>query len=220
MVFDSYCDSGFDEPDNSAIAMALWCSIRTFATHASELGNQQPSEPVFFVKPNNCIQRDGPIRVSSHPGSVHHEVECVIRLGNKLEVEAIAVGLDLTDRDVQSQLRQEQLPWSRGKCFRGSAVIGNFTTWSGDFDSLCDGSLILTLSVNGEVRQKDRLSSMTIKPSVQIESLVQWAPVQPSDYLFTGTPSGVAQLHPGDKVIARLQTVDGKVISSIDSVCV
>ena len=53
--------------------MALWCAIRTFAEHAVELGNEQPPEPVFFVKPNNCIQRSGPIKVSKHPGSVHHE---------------------------------------------------------------------------------------------------------------------------------------------------
>ena len=83
--------------------MAVWCSIRTFAKHAQELGNNQPAEPIFFVKPNNCIVRSGPIHVSSHPGSVHHEVECVIRLGNDLQPEAIAVGLDLTDRATQSQ---------------------------------------------------------------------------------------------------------------------
>ena len=100
--------------------MALWCSIRTFAKHAHELGNEQPPEPVFFVKPNNCIQRSGPIQVSSHPGSVHHEIECVIRLGNDLSPEAIAVGLDLTDRVTQSELRAEQLPWSKGKCFEAA----------------------------------------------------------------------------------------------------
>lgn len=200
--------------------MALWCSIRTFAKHAQELGNEQPPEPVFFVKPNNCIQRNGPIQVSSHPGSVHHEIECVIRLGNDLSPEAIAVGLDLTDRVTQSELRAEQLPWSKGKCFRGSGVIGGFHAFTGQFDDLCNGDYSLELTVNGESRQVANLSSMSITPLQQMDSLLTWAPVVTGDYLFTGTPSGVAELQVGDEVNAVLIGKDGSVISQISTVCV
>ena len=200
--------------------MALWCSIRTFAKHAQELGNEQPPEPVFFVKPNNCIQRSGPIQVSSHPGSVHHEIECVIRLGNDLSPEAIAVGLDLTDRVTQSELRAEQLPWSKGKCFRGSGIIGGFHAFIGQFDDLCNGDYSLELTVNGESRQVANLSSMSITPQQQMDSLLTWAPVVAGDYLFTGTPSGVAELQVGDEVNATLIGKDGSVISQISAVCV
>lgn len=200
--------------------MALWCSIRTFAKHAQELGNEQPPEPVFFVKPNNCIQRSGPIQVSSHPGSVHHEIECVIRLGNDLSPEAIAVGLDLTDRDTQSELRSEQLPWSKGKCFRGSGVIGGFHAFIGQFDDLCNGDYSLELTVNGESRQVANLSTMSITPQQQVDSLLTWAPVVAGDYLFTGTPSGVAELQVGDEVNAVLIGKDGSIISQISTVCV
>ena len=200
--------------------MALWCSIRTFAKHAQELGNEQPPEPVFFVKPNNCIQRIGPIQVSSHPGSVHHEIECVIKLGNDLSPEAIAVGLDLTDRVTQSELRAEQLPWSKGKCFRGSGIIGGFHAFIGQFDDLCNGDYSLELTVNGESRQVANLSSMSITPQQQMDSLLTWAPVVAGDYLFTGTPSGVAELQVGDEVNAVLIGKDGSVISQISAVCV
>ena len=200
--------------------MALWCSIRTFAKHAQELGNEQPPEPVFFVKPNNCIQRSGPIQVSSHPGSVHHEVECVIKLGNDLTPEAIAVGLDLTDRVTQSDLRAEQLPWSKGKCFRGSGIIGGAYPFTGQFDDLCNGDYSLELTVNGESRQVANLSTMSITPQQQMGSLLTWAPVVAGDYLFTGTPSGVAELQVGDEVDAILIGKDGSVISQISSVCV
>jgi 2-keto-4-pentenoate hydratase/2-oxohepta-3-ene-1,7-dioic acid hydratase in catechol pathway len=200
--------------------MALWCSIRTFAKHAQELGNEQPPEPVFFVKPNNCIQRSGPIQVSSHPGSVHHEVECVIKLGDDLSPEAIAVGLDLTDRVTQSELRAEQLPWSKGKCFRGSGIIGGFYPFTGQFDDLCNGDYSLELTVNGESRQVANLSTMSITPQQQMGSLLTWAPVVAGDYLFTGTPSGVAELQVGDEVDAILIGKDGSVISQISSVCV
>ena len=200
--------------------MALWCSIRTFAKHAQELGNEQPPEPVFFVKPNNCIQRSGPIHVSPHPGSVHHEIECVIKLGNDLSPEAIAVGLDLTDRVTQSELRAEQLPWSKGKCFRGSGVIGGFHAFTGQFDDLCNGDYSLELTVNGESRQVANLSSMSITPQQQMDSLQNWAPVVAGDYLFTGTPSGVAELQVGDEVNAVLIGKDGSVISQISAVCI
>ena len=200
--------------------MALWCSIRTFAKHAQELGNEQLPEPVFFVKPNNCIQRSGPIQVSSHTGSVHHEIECVIRLGNDLSPEAIAVGLDLTDRVTQSELRAEQLPWSKGKCFRGSGVIGGFHAFTGQFDDLCNGDYSLELTINGESRQVANLSSMSISPQQQMDSLLTWAPIVAGDYLFTGTPSGVAELQVGDEVNAVLIGKDGSVISQISTVCV
>ena len=209
-----------DEPILTGLLMALWCSIRTFAKHAQELGNEQPPEPVFFVKPNNCIQRSGPIQVSSHPGSVHHEIECVIRLGNDLSPEAIAVGLDLTDRVTQSELRAEQLPWSKGKCFRGSGVIGGFHAFTGKFDDLCNGEYSLELTVNGESRQVANLSSMSITPQQQMDSLLTWAPVVAGDYLFTGTPSGVAELQVGDEVNAVLIGKDGSIISHISAVCV
>jgi len=209
-----------DEPVSSGSLMALWCSIRTFAKHAEELGNQQPLEPIFFVKPNNCIQRSGPIQVSTHPGSVHHEIECVIKLGNNLAPEAIAVGLDLTDRETQSNLRAEQLPWSKGKCFRGSGVIGGFHHFVGQFDDLCNGDFALKLTVNGVLRQAANLSSMSITPQQQMDSLRSWAPLAPGDYLFTGTPSGVAELQVGDEVDAILTGKGGSVISQISAVCV
>jgi 2-keto-4-pentenoate hydratase/2-oxohepta-3-ene-1,7-dioic acid hydratase in catechol pathway len=199
--------------------MALWCAIRTFAEHAVELGNEQPPEPVFFVKPNNCIQRSGPIKVSNHPGSVHHEVECVIKLDGNLQPDAIAVGLDLTDRDTQAQLRSEQLPWSKGKCFVGSGVIGGLHPFSRGFDELCNGEFLLKLTVNDSIRQLCNLSEMSIMPSQQIASLNTWAPVAAGDYLFTGTPAGVAELFAGDRVCATLETSDGVIISEINTVC-
>ena len=219
MVFDSCLWVGIDVLVLVGVIMALWCAIRTFAKHATELGNQQPAEPVFFVKPNNCLQRTGPIQVSTHPGSVHHEVECVIRLGNNLQPEAIAVGLDLTDRDTQSQLRSEQLPWTKGKCFRGSAVVGGFASFDGEINDLVAGGYMINLSVNGILKQTSNLSSMSISPQQQMDSLLEWAPVVAGDYLFTGTPAGVAQLLVGDELIATLETTDGKIISQIEAIC-
>ena len=202
--------------------MALWCTIRTFAKHAEELGNQQLVEPIFFVKPLNCITTESPLNISQHPGEVHHEIECVIRLGNNLQVEAVAVGLDLTDREAQSICQEQQIPWAKGKCFTNSAVMGPFSDWAGDIHSLVDESegLALILTVNGKIVQQAPLSQMSITPSMQIDALQQWAPVCSGDYLFTGTPAGVGQLHVGDQLVAILQTIDGRSVSRFEANCV
>ncbi len=220
-AFHDWRDPVFDEGESPHLHMALWCTIRTFAKHAAELGNESPTAPIFFVKPNNCLQRTGPVAVSSHPGEVHHEVECVVRLDQHAQPEAIAVGLDLTDRATQSDLRNEQLPWTKGKCFRGSAYVGGFVEWDSSLASLIDPAegLVLRLWVNDVLVQSAPLSEMTITPSMQVEELLTWAPVSAGDYLFTGTPAGVGQLFKGDSIHATLENQQGSVLSSIQARC-
>ncbi len=201
--------------------MAMWCTIRTFAKHAIELGNAPAVEPIIFVKPASCLHEAGPIPVSDHPGEVHHEVECVVRLNDDLEPEAIAVGLDLTDRAAQASLRAEQFPWAKAKCFRASAVVGNWRAWNAGWDALVEATqgLHLTLEVNGETRQSSPLHEMSVTPAQQVAALRTWAPVKGGHLLFTGTPQGVGRLHPGDTVHARLVNGEGELLSEIVTRC-
>ena len=201
--------------------MAMWCTIRTFRKHALELGNQPAEEPIIFVKPAACLHAAGPLPVSSHPGEVHHEVECVVRLNEDFEPEAVAVGLDLTDRATQADLRAQQLPWAKAKCFTSSAVVGSWSPWPSSWDALVDVNegLHLKLSVNGTVRQSSPLHEMSVTPRMQIEALRAWAPVQSGDLLFTGTPQGVGELHPGDVVEAVLTNASGVVLSNLSHRC-
>ena len=210
-----------DEPKAAHRSMAMWCTIRTFAKHAIELGNQPVADPIFFVKPEGCLHESGPLPVSAHPGEVHHEVECVVKLDEASRPVAIAVGLDLTDRATQGELRAEQLPWAKAKCFRSSAVIGPFVPWDGTWEDLVDPAqgLQLDLSVNGTLRQSAPLHEMSVTPRQQIDSLHRWAPVNGGDVLFTGTPAGVGRLLPGDQVVARLLQANGEPLSQIDVGC-
>ncbi len=219
--FDPCLNLRLDEGESHGRSMALWCTIRTFAKHATELGNEQPPTPIFFVKPENCLQRSGPIDVTGHPGEVHHEVELVVRLSHDGKPEAIAVGLDLTDRLTQGELRNEKLPWTKGKCFRGSAYVGHFSPWYGGWDGLMDvyEALHLELWVNGTLVQDAPVRDMTITPLMQIEDLKSWAPVQGGDLLFTGTPAGVGELHPGDIVKAVLKKQENTIVSELSTKC-
>ena len=148
-------------------------------------------------------------------------MECVVRLDERLEPDGIAVGLDLTDRLTQGELRADQLPWTKGKCFRSSAVIGGWSAWSGTWEDLVDPRLGLHLSlyVNDVLRQSTPLCEMSITPRQQITSLEAWAPVGGGDALFTGTPEGVGQLFQGDRVRARLTNATNEVLSEIDVAC-
>ena len=87
------------------------------------------------------------------------------------------------------------------------------------FKYLVAGEYVINLSVNGILKQTSNLSSMSIGPQQQMDSLLEWAPVVAGDYLFTGTPAGVAQLLVGDELIATLETTDGKIISQIVTIC-
>ena len=145
----------------------------------------------------------------------------MVKIGPNAQPVAIAVGLDLTDRPAQSQLRSEQLPWAKGKCFRSSAVIGEWHAWPSNWDSLNDegSALRLELVVNEELRQSAFLTEMSVPIHHQFNSLSDWAPVQEGDLLFTGTPSGVAQLVVGDSLIARLIGPQDTVLSEIEMRC-
>jgi len=75
-------------------------------------------------------------------------------------------------------------------------------------------ALELHLSVNGEVRQSAPLATMSVTPQAQHDELMSWAPLNPGDLMFTGTPKGVGLLHPGDDLHASL-TMNGVVLSEI-----
>lgn len=202
--------------------MAIWCTIRTFAAHAKELGNELPKDVITFVKPMTCLNTDGRVRLSEHPGEMHYEIECVVRIDGELKVDGLAVGLDLTDRQAQSTLRADGYPWAKGKCFRDSALLGSFSNWKEDVEEINSESsgLSLELRVNGEIRQSAMLSEMSIPIHHQLSMISTWAPLQGGDFLFTGTPSGVGKLEVGDEMHALLVNGSGEVISEISATCI
>lgn len=199
--------------------MAMWCAIRTFAAHADELGNARPTRPIFFTKPDGCLSTSSIIDVTGHDGEIHHEVELVLKLGEGREVTHLAVGLDLTDRAAQQEARPEGLPWARGKAFRGAARLGAFVPWTESVEALSTSGLHLELRIDGEVRQSAPVVGMSIPPSRLLDDLQDWAPIQRGDLVFTGTPPGVGQLHPGQHVEAVLLDGDNAVVSRLDLHC-
>lgn len=190
----------------------LFAIGRNYAAHAAELGNAIPQSPVVFLKAWSSLAANGSA-IPLPPGatSLHHEVELVVLIGKTLSriapedaLDAIAgygVGIDFTDRALQSQLKAKGLPWVKSKSFRGAACLSDFIA-AHQIPNPQD--LTLRLWVNGEIKQ-DGHSGQMIYPVAQLLSyLSQSHDLLPGDLVFTGTPQGVGPVVAGDKVDIEL----------------
>ncbi len=191
------------------------CVGRNYAEHAKELGNEVPEKPVIFLKPNSSVIFSGDkIIYPSFSKEMHHEVELVLLIGKtiknadkKIAEQAIVgygVGLDMTLRDIQSELKKKGHPWTIAKCFDTSAVLS-------DFISKQDYNLTLaeeiSLKVNDEIMQKEKLNKMIFNPVEIVEYISSLMTLVEGDLVYTGTPAGVSKVVKGDKLLAEIKGI-------------
>ncbi len=198
----------------------LFCIGRNYAEHARELKNEIPSQPVVFTKPTGALTSGGePIRLPSITENVHHEVEVVVAMGAKLSggsltpdeclraIAGIAVGIDVTARDLQDVAKKKGLPWTLAKGLASFAPVSDFLP-AREMGAL--DQLKLELQINGETRQSGVTSDMLFPIPALVAYLAEHFGLDQGDLIFTGTPSGVGPLKAGDELLARLSTGDGK----------
>jgi 2-keto-4-pentenoate hydratase/2-oxohepta-3-ene-1,7-dioic acid hydratase in catechol pathway len=180
---------------------------RNYAAHAREMGADPAAdvEPVVFLKPwASRIAPPGPVPLPAGAKEVHHEAEVVLRIGAPPRVDAVALGLDLTDRGRQSDAKKQGLPWARAKGFRASSPLGPFVS----VDALPPlGSLRFALAVNGRVRQRGDTSLWLRPVEALLQDLDRWFGLERGDLIFTGTPEGVGPIGPGDVLDLSLEGV-------------
>jgi 2-keto-4-pentenoate hydratase/2-oxohepta-3-ene-1,7-dioic acid hydratase in catechol pathway len=178
--------------------MTIFCVGRNYAAHAREMGAaaSPDDELVVFLKPARArVDSPGEIRFPPAAGEIQHEAELVVRVGAGAAADAVAVGLDLTDRTRQAEAKRRGLPWATAKGFRTSACVGPFVGVGsvGPLDALR-----FRLDVNGTTRQRGDTAAM-IRPVPRLLAEIDaWFGLEPGDLVFTGTPEGVAALRPGD----------------------
>ncbi|HSW54840.1 MAG TPA: fumarylacetoacetate hydrolase family protein [Ignavibacteriaceae bacterium] len=188
------------------------CVGRNYAEHAKELGNEIPDKPVLFLKPASAlIYSGGQIIHPEYGNELHHEVELVLLIGETVRkanqgqaenaVIGYGVGLDMTLRDVQNDLKKKGNPWTLAKCFDTSAVISDFV-FKKDYQLKPDDKL--ELKVNWVVKQSESLKSMIFNPAEIVEYISSVMTLEKGDLIFTGTPAGVSRVNRGDKIEARL----------------
>ena len=178
----------------------FWCVGRNYKEHALELNNPVPSKPLIFLKSGACEQTGPQILLSPQCQDVHHEIEIVLLLNKELKPSHWTLGLDLTDRKTQSELKSKGEPWELCKSFKGSAVLG---PWQ-ELQNLQDiEQRKFQLEVNEVVRQTGNSKDMIFSFHQLLNYLQTHFPLSENDAVFTGTPAGVGPLVAGDRVKAQ-----------------
>ena len=187
--------------------MKIICIGRNYADHARETGNEPPAEPIFFLKPTTaCLYPGQPIRLPDIPGEIEHELELVVMIDSYAKdvpakmalglVASFSLGLDLTARTLQNQLKAKGLPWEKAKAWDGSAVLGEVElpmTASTDLQAFA-----IELKKNGVTVQKDSTANMLFTVAELIAYVSRYITLEPGDLLFTGTPAGIGPIVEGD----------------------
>jgi fumarylpyruvate hydrolase len=189
----------------------VYCVGRNYAAHAREMGFDPDRDPPFyFCKPADAVIPVAPGTTLALPypsltGNYHHEAELVVAIGKGGADIAVdqaldhvwgyAVGLDMTRRDLQIQMREKGRPWDIGKAFDQSAPIGPLypAAAAGAID---DAGIWLT--VNGEKRQSSSIRHLIWSVRETIADLSRYFRLEPGDLIYTGTPEGVGAVVPGD----------------------
>lgn len=180
---------------NEIYPSKIVCIGRNYVDHIKELGNEIPTEPVIFLKPNSAISAE--IR-SIDPDEIHFEGEMTFMVIAG-ELAGVGFGLDLTKRAVQSRLKAKGLPWERSKAFDGAAVFSEFVTFSGTI-----ADLRLELIVNDQLVQEGGYSLMMNKPDAILKEVKSFLSFEDGDLIMTGTPKGVGRINAGDHFVGRI----------------
>ena len=188
----------------------IYCVGRNYEEHAKEMGFTGREPPFFFLKPADSLVvvpqgQTGTMPYPSLTSNLHHEIELVVAIGKggknikaadaEKHIYGYAVGLDMTRRDLQNDMKKQGRPWCIGKAFDLSAPIGPITPLAkaGDVNNA-----EISLQVNGSDRQRSNVNKRIWNVAETIEHLSAAWELQPGDLIYTGTPEGVAAVVKGD----------------------
>jgi fumarylpyruvate hydrolase len=194
----------------------IYCVGRNYEEHAKEMGFTGREPPFFFLKPNDSLVLVNPGETGSMPyppltQNLHHEIELVVAIGKGgknikaadafSHIYGYAVGLDMTRRDLQGEMKKQGRPWCIGKAFDHSAPMGPITpaAQAGDVENA-----ELYVQVNGADRQRSNVNKLIWNIAETIEHLSAAWELQAGDLIFTGTPEGVAAVVPGDTMVGAV----------------
>lgn len=210
------------------------CVGQNYADHIKEMQlvfDENPKQEtsnkptVLFIKPKPALcSATSEIKIShlTQFGAMHHELEIALLIGKPLDnlcdnhldaVAGIGLALDLTLRDLQTELKKRGHPWERSKSFDGSCPVSEFIPFSNDSEldpsnfeqsNLDLSNLNLKLSVNQQIRQQGNSGMMLMPIEPLLREITATFTLEPGDIVLTGTPAGVGPLMAGDVITAML----------------
>ncbi len=193
--------------------MKIICVGRNYAEHAKELNNEVPREPVIFIKPKAALLLpEKPLYYPEFTDDLQYECEVVVKIcknGKHIQekfankyYDQVTLGIDFTARDLQNSLKSKGLPWEISKGFDGSAAVGTFNPITAETNMR---NLSFQLTKNGETVQDGNSRDMIFSIDKIIAYVSKFFTINIGDMIFTGTPSGVGPVNPGDKLEGILQ---------------
>jgi fumarylpyruvate hydrolase len=194
----------------------IYCVGRNYEEHAKEMGFTGREPPFFFMKPADAVVvvdagETGTMPYPTLTKSLHHEIELVVAIGTggksiaaadaHKHIFGYAVGLDMTRRDLQSDMKKQGRSWEIGKAFDHSAPIGPIVPVAdaGDIENA-----EISVQVGGKDRQRSNVGKLIWNIGETIEHLSAAWELQPGDLIYSGTPEGVAAVVSGDTMVGEI----------------
>lgn len=192
--------------------MKIICIGRNYADHAKEMKAEVPTEPVFFMKPDTAILKDGQdFYFPDFTSDLHYECELVIRIdkvGKNIAEKfaskyysSVTLGIDFTARDLQAKCKEKGLPWEIAKAFEHSAPISNKFI---SVDQLNLTDVHFELTQNGQSVQKGHTADMIFGIDQIIAYVSKFMTLKTGDLIYTGTPAGVGPVKIGDQLVGYI----------------
>lgn len=195
----------------------VYCVGRNYEEHAKEMGFTGREPPFFFLKPADAVvpveaEQTATIAYPTLTKNFHHEIELVVAIGiggkNIAAADAAkhiygyAVGLDMTRRDLQGEMKKQGRPWCIGKGFDQSAPCGPIYP-KAQVGEINSGKI--HVEVNGVTKQSSDVAKLIWNVAETIEHLSAAWELKPGDLIFTGTPEGVAAVVAGDTMVGGVE---------------
>jgi len=194
--------------------MNIFCVVRNYAPHAAEMQSALPTEPIFFSKPDTALlTTPSTVSYPDFTHNLHHELELVIRIERTgshiplseahLYYHSVALGIDLTARDLQSAAKASGMPWLLSKGFDGSAIVSPFVSLETLGKPITD--LTFSLQIGNQIVQQGNSRDMIFSPDRLITYLSHYITLTAGDLIYTGTPGGVGPLNRNDHLAGFLE---------------
>lgn len=180
------------------------CIGRNYVDHAKELNNEVPTSPVIFIKPNSAISNE---LYAGTEQPLHYEGEIALLIMDGT-IAGVGFGLDLTNREIQGELKAKGLPWERAKAFDRAAVFSDFVKLTDPVESLR-----LELTINDRLVQQGGYELMIFKPDLLLREITRSFTLEDGDIIMTGTPKGVGAFNRGDRFRGTILTGDNPLVT-------
>lgn len=197
--------------------MKIFCIGWNYPLHNSEMGNViKPERPTIFMKPDTAILRENrPFFIPAFSNRIEHEVELVVkinRIGKDIEprfahryYSEIALGIDFTARDIQTECKKMGAPWEIAKSFDHSAAISRFISLDAIQKDI--SNIQFNLYKNNTLQQEGNSAQMLFNVDTIISYISQYFTLKIGDLIYTGTPAGVSKVEINDHLEGYIENI-------------